>query len=84
MTLTLVPHPSLEQPLAIELDYDMQDGQLTMEIRAALVGYLLRQWQVDCSEGHRFTGQGCQLALANREVLEDVENTSLAPGWSNG
>ena len=81
VTLTLVPHPSIEQALAIEMDYDMLNGHLSLTCRAALVGYLLRQWQVDCSEGFRIVGQGCQLALANREVLKEVENTSLAPGY---
>lgn len=80
--LTLTPHPSIVQSLAIEMDYDMQNGQLDLTIRAALVGYLLRQWQVDCSKGYKITGQGCQLALANLEVLQEVENTSLAPGYS--
>lgn len=79
--LVLIPHPSIEQSLAIQMDYAMEDGKLKLQIRAALAAYLLRQWQVDCSEGYKFTGQGCQLALQNREVLEGVENTSLAPGY---
>ncbi len=79
--LTLVPHPSITQQKAIELDYGMQNGNLTLSVRAALAAYILRQWQVDCSEGSRFTGQGCQLALANPQVLKDIDNVSLAPGY---
>lgn len=78
--LVLIPHPSLTQPQAVEMDYDMQDGKLVLQVRAALAAYLLRQWQVDCSDGHRITGQGCQLALSNTEVLADMENPGLAPG----
>ncbi|WP_407646811.1 WYL domain-containing protein [Fluctibacter halophilus] len=78
--LIMIPHPSITHPEAIALDYDMHDGKLTVQCRAALAGYLLRQWQVDCSEGYKFTGQGCQLALANREVLGKLENPGLAPG----
>lgn len=79
--LQLVAHPSIEHPLAIEMDYGMTDGELNLEIRAALASYLLRQWQVDCSKQHRIVGQGCQLALANHDVLQDVENMQLAPGY---
>lgn len=80
VNLLLVPHPGLKHPQAIEMDYNMQDGRLEIRVRAALASYLLRQWQVDCSSHRQFTGQGCQLALDNLSVLEEIENTSLAPG----
>lgn len=79
--LTLVPHPELQQTLAVEMDYSMTDGQLVLSVRSALASYVLRQWQVDCSEEHRITGQGCQLALTNFAELNDVENMHLAPGF---
>lgn len=79
--LVLVPHPSIEHNKAIQMDYAMDDGRKKLTVRAALAAYLLRQWQVDCSSGHRFTGQGCQLALANLACLEGVENVALAPGY---
>lgn len=79
--LILIPHPSISQPKAIQMDYAMQDGQLVLSIKAALAAYLLRQWQVDCSLGHKFIGQGCQLALQNTDVLSGIENTALAPGF---
>ncbi len=80
VTLELVAHPHLENPKAVMLDYNMQNGQKTVTTRAALAAYLLRYWQVDCSEGHRIQGQGCQLALANRTVLAEIESAHLAPG----
>jgi hypothetical protein len=64
------------------MDFAMYNGRKVMHTRAALAAYILRQWQVDCSEGHRITGQGCQLALQNLEVLRRIENPSLAPGYS--
>lgn len=79
--LTLVAHPSIEQPRAIQMDYGMNDGKLVIRVKAALAAYLLRQWQVDCSKEYKFTDQGCQLALANLAVLNGVENTQLAPGF---
>ena len=81
VTLMLIPHPSLPQPRAVEMDFDMQDGRYELHVKAAFAAYVLRQWQVDCSVGYRFTGQGCQLALANLEVLEKIENPTLAPGF---
>ena len=79
--LTLIPHPSIKQPKAVEMDYDMTDGKLVMSVRAPLAAYILRQWQVDCSEGYRFTDQGCQLALSNLDVLDGIENNTIAPGY---
>ncbi len=82
INLVIVPHPSITNPLAIEMDFAMQEGKKVMTTRAALAAYLLRQWQVDCSEGHRIRGQGCQLALENIDVLQRIENPTLAPGYS--
>ncbi|MCL1145854.1 helix-turn-helix transcriptional regulator [Shewanella sp. 10N.261.52.F9] len=78
--LILVPHPSLKHPEAIELDYQMQDKQLVLTCRAALAGYLLRQWSVDCSAKHQIGSGVCQLALANHQVLKLIENLSIVPG----
>ena len=81
--LTLIPHPNITHKKAIELDYDMTNGRLTLEVRAALVGYLLQQWQVDASAQHSLTASQYQLALANPASLYGVENLMLAPGYVN-
>jgi hypothetical protein len=81
VNLILVPHPSITQAKAIEMDYAMEDGQKTMRVRAALAAYILRQWQVDCSADARILQQGCQLALLNTQVLDVIENPQLAPGF---
>ncbi|RYV02778.1 WYL domain-containing protein [Shewanella sp. OPT22] len=78
--LCLMPHPALKHPEAIELDFQMQQGELVIQCRAALASYLLRQWSVDCSHNHQFTNGVCQLALKNRDVLEQLENTTIVPG----
>ncbi|MCG9696796.1 WYL domain-containing protein [Shewanella sp. Isolate11] len=78
--LVIIPHPSLKHPEAIELDYQMQDGKLTLHSRAALAGYLLRQWSVDCSAGHQISQGVCQLALANLQVLSQIEHLTIVPG----
>ncbi|MFT6909078.1 MAG: hypothetical protein ACJAS1_005786 [Oleiphilaceae bacterium] len=79
--LTLIPHPKSPFPEAIELDYAMTDGQLHIEVRAALVGYMLNQWNVDCSESYQLNHKQYQLALKVREAVYAVHNAYLAPGY---
>lgn len=79
--LRLVPHPRVRHKDAIELDYNMQDGSVLVEVRAASAGYLLRLWNVDCSSDHSNQDPGCLLALSNRDALYGVENLAIAPGY---
>ncbi|MFB2680562.1 WYL domain-containing protein [Shewanella mangrovisoli] len=79
--LELVPHPRIEHSEAIELDYGMAGGVLKVEIRAATAGYLLRLWNVDCSETACLSSSQCQLALNNRAALYGVQNLAIAPGY---
>ncbi|MBN9395387.1 MAG: WYL domain-containing protein [Candidatus Melainabacteria bacterium] len=79
--LILVPHPAQERPEIIERDYGMVNGSLKVELRAALAGYFLRQWQVDCSPDGGLGGDGYQLYLQNPLALYGVKNLMLAPGY---
>lgn len=81
VTLVLMVHPDIKHSLAIEMDYAMQSGEKVMQVRAALAAYVLRYWQVDCSFEHRILNQGCQLALKNHEILANIDNPQLAPGF---
>ncbi|RDL29037.1 WYL domain-containing protein [Photobacterium damselae] len=82
--LELVPHPkNIMHPKAIELDYSMTDGMLKLEVRAALTGYLLRRWNVDCSETATQRSAEHQLWLANRPTLYGVDNLHLASGYDD-
>ncbi|MCT8857505.1 WYL domain-containing protein [Shewanella xiamenensis] len=81
--LELIPHPSINHKEAIERDYRMEQGALKIDIRAALAGYLLRLWNVDCSQAHTLTGPELHLALKNHQALYGVENLVLAPGMNN-
>ncbi|WP_237067883.1 helix-turn-helix transcriptional regulator [Microbulbifer guangxiensis] len=78
----LVPHPRLQYPETIEYEYGMQNGMLKVNIRAAVAGYVLRRWNVDCSENHALKGAEYHLWLKNRQTLYGVENLVLAPGYS--
>jgi hypothetical protein len=82
--LELIPHPNINHAEAIEMDYGMANGYFTVEIRAAVTGYLLRLWNIDCTPKHTLTGSEFQLALHNPEALYGVENAQLAPGFNAG
>lgn len=80
--LQLVPHPkNVDYPTAIEMDYGMENSQLLIEVRAAMTGYLLRRWNVDCTERGTLIGAEYQLWLQNRFTLRDIENLAIAPGY---
>ncbi len=79
--LELVPHPNLAHPEAIEADYGMRDGVLRLNIRAALAGYALNRWAVDCSQDHSLDCKRHHLWLRNSPTLSGVESAALAPGF---
>ena len=82
MPLQIVPHPNnVKHPTAIALDYGMDSGVLNLNIRAALAGYLLRRWNVDCTADAELVGGEYQLWLKNRQTLFGAENLTIAPGY---
>jgi hypothetical protein len=84
MPLQLIPHPNNVQfPTAIEMDYGMSNGVLNLDVRAALAGYLLRRWNVDCTEDARLIGGEYQLWLRNQQSLYGAENLAIAPGYES-
>ncbi|WP_026337438.1 WYL domain-containing protein [Teredinibacter turnerae] len=79
--LCIVPHPSLENPKGVEMDYAMEDGILKVNLRAAVAGYLLRLWNVDCSVDHSINDAASHLWLKNTLALYGVDNLKIAPGY---
>jgi predicted DNA-binding transcriptional regulator YafY len=80
--LELVPHPAnVQHPDTIEAEYGMEGGVLKFRARAAMAGYLLRRWNVDCTDGHSLKGGEYHLWLRNRQALYGVTNLVLAPGY---
>jgi hypothetical protein len=63
------------------MDYGMINCLLNLNVRAALAGYLLRRWNVDCTEAASLKGGEYQLWLRNRVTLYGAENLILAPGF---
>lgn len=81
--LELVSHPAnVRNPDTIEYEYGMTEGRLLTRVRAALAGYILRQWNVDCSADHHLKGAENHLWLKNPQALYGVSNAVLAPGYT--
>lgn len=81
VALDFVPHPSQSHPKSIERDLAMRNGRLSVRIRAAVAGYMLRQWLVDCSPNASLSGPEYRLWLADAHALDGVANAVLAPGY---
>lgn len=83
VSLTLVPHPEQARHDIVARDFGMRDDQLTLNVRAAIAGYVLQQWNVDCSPDHSLDPARHRLWLKDPLVLYGVENSVLAPGYQN-
>ena len=81
VTLELVPHPNQPRPEVVARDFGMKDNRLILNVRAAISGYVLQQWNVDCSTDHHLDPTRYCLWLKDSLVLYGVENAVLAPGY---
>lgn len=83
--LELVPHPKLTAKRFVEVEHGMVNGVLHHEVRAALAGYVLRLWNVDCTKDASLrkekTGHEHQLWLSNSLALYGVDGVEIAPGF---
>ena len=79
--MEMVPHPALERPEIAARDFGMTDGRLIEKIPAAIAGYVLQQWSVDCSPDHSLDCRQYRLWLKDPLVLYGVSNAVLAPGY---
>lgn len=79
--LELIPHPAQQRPEIVARDFGMKDGRLVLKVRAAIAGYVLQQWSVDCSPDHSLEPTRYRLWLKDPLVLYGVENSVLAPGY---
>ena len=79
--LDLVPHPAQPRPEITRMDYGLHDGTLRLKLRAAIAGYVLRKWSVDCSPDHRLQGPEYRLWLKDHLSLYGVETAAFAPGY---
>ncbi len=79
--LILVPHPGLKHPAAVKADYQMSGKAIRRSARAAVAGYVLHRWQVDCSADHSLDPAAHHLWLENTQTLYGVESAVMAPGY---
>lgn len=81
LKLELIPHPAApaNTKAMTEQEFQMIDGAYILRVRAALAGFVLRLWSVDCSEGMDL--KTFPLSIRNRIALHDVDNSILAPGY---
>lgn len=84
LELQLTPHSGLKYPEAVAADYGMVKGELQIQTRAAIAGYALHRWQVDCSPDAKLNPMKHHLQLANPQALTGVESAFLAPGYERG
>ena len=91
VNLVLEPHKNRKKDV-LARDYGMgkieKNGVVISEcakevkVRAAICGFWLQHWNVDCSAGGTLGEKDLryQLQLANPETLYDVESADMAPG----
>ncbi len=81
VSMEMVPHPALERPEIVAKDFAMTDGSLIVNVPAAIAGYVLQRWNVDCSADHSLDCMQYRLWLKDPLVLYGVSNAVLAPGY---
>lgn len=84
------PYPPEEKTDLIDGDHtqvQLLEGESVpyakeVKVRAAICGFWLNHWNVDCSEDNHLweTDKRYQLALANPQALYGVESARIAPG----
>ncbi|QCG65906.1 transcriptional regulator [Pseudomonas veronii] len=83
VSLELIPHPRAAYTRAIELDYGLESEQcIKLPVRAAMAGYLLRRWGVDCSPEATLNPEEYQLALRDPKRVASQVRLFIAPGFS--
>jgi hypothetical protein len=72
LSLELAPHPGLPEKKRLNLlmDYGAEGDVITIEVRRALLGYLLQQLSVDTTADHSLNPHAYQLVVANRDEVE--------------
>jgi hypothetical protein len=80
--LVLVVHPGVDRPEIVQRDFGMRNGELHVTVRAAIAGYLLQQWNVDCSLDRRLDPTIHRLCLKEVHEVMGIKSVEIAPGFS--
>lgn len=78
ITLTLAPHPALNenQQQNLMIDYSEDGRVINLTVRRALIAYVLHAMSVDTTADHSLNPNAFQLVLLNREEVE------VYAGWA--
>ena len=70
--IRLQPHPGLndKQRRALQYDYQMQNDEIELTVRRALVGYVLHRLAVDTTADYSLNPNAYQLVVVNRDEIE--------------
>lgn len=84
LDLTLIVHPGVERPEIVHRDFGMKRGELRVTVRAAVAGYVLQLWNVDCSPDHSLDPSIHRLCLKNPSQVAEAKSVEIAPGFDRG
>ena len=72
VSLRLAPHAGLDaaQRNSLLLDYGASEDVIEINVRRALLGYLLQRLNIDTMPDHSMNPNACQLMLLNRDEIE--------------
>ena len=72
VSLQLAPHAGLDKAKQenLLLDYGAAGGVIQLDVRRALLGYVLQRLNVDTTPDHGMSPETCQLMLLNRDEIE--------------
>lgn len=79
-SLNLIAHPDLsaQQKSAIEDDYRMTDGTLTLKMRLAVAYYFVKRYNLDLVHEGKLDPERAQLCLENYEDLQAAREAAKA------
>ncbi len=72
VNVKLMPHPKLNERKrsSLLLDYAANDGIIELQVRGALLAYLLQRLSVDTTEDFSMNPNAYQLVIVNRDEIE--------------
>jgi hypothetical protein len=80
--LVLMVHPAVVRPEIVQRDFGMRRGELHVSVRAAIAGYVLQLWNVDCSPDRRLDPTIHRLCLKNLKAIMGTKSVEIAPGFA--
>jgi hypothetical protein len=79
--LVLIVHPGVDRPEVVHRDFGMRRGELHVTVRAAIAGYVLQLWNVDCSPDLSLDPAVHRLCLKNPGAIKEIRSVEIAPGY---